>query len=110
MTEPTDDGSFRPLDALKKLNTVDDARTTAKRLAAYRDELLEAGFDEEQVRDMVQTAAPLPDDLVIQADLDNEPSAVGEVVIRFVPEIDTEEIERAAKRAHASASKAMGQR
>lgn len=109
MSEPADDGSFRPLDALNKLYTVDDTRTTAKRLAAYRDELRAAGFDEDQIRDMVQTAAPLPDDLVIQADVDNEPSTVGEVVVRFVPEIDTEEIERAAKRAHAAASKAMGQ-
>ena len=104
MSDPTDDGSFRPTDALNKLYTVDDARTTARRLAAYRDELRAAGFDEDQVRDMVQTAAPLPDDLVIQADVDNE------VVIRFVPEIDTEEIERAAKRAHAVATKAMGSR
>ncbi|TYK45170.1 hypothetical protein [Actinomadura decatromicini] len=108
MSEPTDTGSFRPSDALNKIFTVDDARTTAKRLAAYRDELREAGFDEDQVRDMIQTAAPLPDDVVIQADVDNEPTSVGEVVVRFVPEIDAEEIERAAKRAHAAATKAVG--
>ena len=109
MSSPTDDGSVRPADALNKLYTVDDARTTAKRLAAYRDELRDVGFDEEQVRDFVQTAAPLPDDLVIQADVDNEPSAVGEVVVRFVPRIDEGDIERAVKQAHATASKAARQ-
>lgn len=106
----SNDGSFRPIDHLNKPYTVDDARTTARRLAAYRDELRTAGFDEEQVRDFVQTAAPLPDDLVIQADVDNEPTAVGEVVVRFVPRVDEGDIERAVKQAQATASKAAQQR
>jgi hypothetical protein len=103
--ERESDGEFRPADALNKLHTVDDTRTTAKRLAAYRDELLAAGFNEEQVREFVQTAAPLPDDLVIQADLDTEP-AVGEVLVRFVPQIDPDEIERVVKQSQAFASRA----
>jgi hypothetical protein len=104
MSEPTNE-PFRPADELQKLYTVDDTRTTAKRLAAYRDELLAAGFDEEQVREFVQTAAPLPEDLVIQADLDTEP-AVGEVLVRFVPQIDAEEIERVVKQSAAFAGRA----
>ena len=104
-----DDDSSRPIDALNKVFTTDDIRTTAKRLAAYRDELRAEGFDEEQVVDLVQTAAPLPDDLVIQADVDNEPTAVGEVVVRFMPRIDEGDIERAVKQAHATASKAARQ-
>lgn len=84
--------------------------TTAQRLAAYRDELREVGFDEEQVRDMVQSAAPLPDDLVIQADVDNEAPVIGEMVVRFAPRIDEGEIERAVKQAQATVAKVAGQR
>jgi hypothetical protein len=45
--------------------------TTAQRLAAYREELREAGFNETEVSEFVENAAPsLVEDVVVLADLD----------------------------------------
>lgn len=74
--------------------------TTARRLATYRDELAAAGFDELQVRDFLETAAPaLVEDVVIQPDIDDT-TPVGEVRVRIVPTDVEGDAERIAARVH----------
>ena len=52
--------------------------TTARRLAAYRDELVGAGFSEKEARKFVRRLAPSEYlDLAVQADPDGGDPAVG---------------------------------
>ena len=74
--------------------------TSAQRLAAYRSELLEAGFDEGQVDDLVRLAAPRVEDVEVQADLDDEGPSIGSVTIRMTPHLDEEELRRILERVH----------
>ena len=112
MSEDTDDGSFRPIDHLNKLYTVDDARTTAKRLAAYRDELREVGFTEIEVARFLETAAPsLIEDIEVKADLEGETHTIGAVTVRLSPHIDEDDLRRIVERIHtATRSAAEGDR
>lgn len=72
--------------------------TTAQRLAAYRTELLEAGFAESEVARFLETAAPsLIEDIEVQADLDDRPP-LGEVRVRMVPHLEEGDLERVAER------------
>lgn len=68
--------------------------TSAQRLAAYRDELVEAGFDDAQVANLVGIAAPRTDDIEVQADLDDATPPVGEVTVRLTPSIDPDALTR----------------
>lgn len=76
--------------------------TSAQRLAAYRDELTAAGFDDDTAGRIVEQAAPkLIEDVEIQADLDDTtPGAIGEVTVRFTPSIDREELSRVIGQVH----------
>lgn len=68
--------------------------TTAQRLSAYYDELIEAGFNTESAGRMVLRAAPANlVDVEIQADLDDGLPAL-EVRVNLVPHLDPEEIRR----------------
>ncbi|OLT13018.1 hypothetical protein BJF79_03720 [Actinomadura sp. CNU-125] len=75
--------------------------TTAQRLAAYRDELQEAGFDEPTTGDLINFAAPRNlDDVEVQADLDDTAESLGEVRVRMVPRLDEDDLKRVAERVH----------
>lgn len=52
--------------------------TTAQRLAAYRDELLAAGFNAREVWEIVEAATPLFDDVTVEPDLDADISTATE--------------------------------
>jgi NAD(P)-dependent dehydrogenase (short-subunit alcohol dehydrogenase family) len=98
MSESHDGAAFTPVDAFKKLHYVDDVRTTAKRLAAYRDELVAAGFTSDQANEFVATAAPgLIEDLVVAADVEDENPPIGEVRIHLRPQINDEDVARVAQ-------------
>lgn len=79
--------------------------TSAQRLAAYREELLEAGFHEGQVYDLVQIAAPRVEDVEVQADLDDRPP-LGEVRVRLVPHLEDGDLERVAERVQSTVEEA----
>lgn len=74
--------------------------TTAQRLAAYRDELKAAGFNEEQVAQFVAAVArPMMDDLVVQADLDSDDApSIGEVRVHLMPLVDNDDLTRVVER------------
>lgn len=74
--------------------------TSAQRLAAYRAELLEAGFDAGQVDDLVQIAAPRIEDVEVQADLDDDGPSIGTVNVRMDPHLDEDELRRIVERVH----------
>lgn len=76
--------------------------TSAQRLAAYRDELRDAGFGEDQVAHLVGVAAPRIEDVEVQADLDVEPTSIGEVRVRLKPHTDTEDLRRVADQVEAT--------
>lgn len=72
--------------------------TTAKRLAAYRDELLAEGFHASEVAQFLESAAPsLAEDIEVQADLDDR-TPLGEVRVRIVPHLNDGDLERVAER------------
>lgn len=75
--------------------------TTAQRLAAYRTELLEAGFAESEVARFLETAAPsLIEDIEVQADLDDEGPSIGSVTVRLAPHLDEDDLRRIVERVH----------
>lgn len=73
--------------------------TSAQRLAAYRDELRDAGFSEDQVAYLVGIAAPHMEDVEVQADLEDPP--LGEVRVRLKAELDKDDIARLVERVQA---------
>lgn len=83
--------------------------TTAKRLAAYRDELLAEGFHPAEVARFLETAAPsLAEDIEVQADLDDRPP-LGEVRVRIVPHLEEGDLERVAERVQHTVEEAAKQ-
>ena len=72
--------------------------TTAQRLSAYYDELIEAGFNTDSASQMTLRAAPTDlVDVEIQADLeDAQPHAV--VHVRMVAEVDRESLDQAVEK------------
>lgn len=84
--------------------------TTAQRLAAYREELREAGFNDTEVNRFVATAAPsLVEDLQVQADLDNGDLSVGEVRVRLTAQWDEDDLQRVVEHVQATVSQAADQ-
>ena len=80
--------------------------TTAQRLARYRDELVEEGFNATEVARFLETAAPsLIEDIEVQTDLDGMP-AVGNVTVRLKPELDPAEIEALVNEVRAAVERA----
>lgn len=68
--------------------------TTAQRLSAYYDELIEAGFNTDTASEMTLLAAPADlVDVEIQADLDEGLPDLS-VRVKLVPQLDPEEIHR----------------
>jgi hypothetical protein len=98
MSEPKDDASFSPLEARDKVLTVDDVRTTAKRLSAYHDELIAAGFSDDVVAEFVTAIAPHHiEDLVIETDVEAQDQPIGEVRIHMRPQVNDEDVARMAE-------------
>ncbi|MFB4294798.1 hypothetical protein ACBI99_44715 [Nonomuraea sp. ATR24] len=74
--------------------------TTAQRLAAYRDELLEAKFFPADVVHLVAAAAPsLVEDIQLAADIEDAPALT--VRVRLESHVDPESLGRAVDQAKA---------
>lgn len=72
--------------------------STAQRLAAYRDELVAAGFSPSEAWRLVESAAPaLLDDVEIQPDIDGRPMPIAEVSVALDAKVDEESLERVAE-------------
>lgn len=72
--------------------------TTAQRLAAYRDELIEAGFADAPAFGMVRRVAPRSlDDVELRSDQDDPPFKVGPVTVYMLAKVDEESIAKAAE-------------
>ena len=98
MSEPHDDVSFTPADSMERLYTVDDVRTTAKRLAAYRTELIDAGFSPDRADELAAMAAPaLVEDVVLASDAEDQGAPIGEVRVHLRPQINNEDVARIAQ-------------
>jgi hypothetical protein len=72
--------------------------TTAQRLAAYRNELIAAGFNPYEALSLVESAAPgLLDDVEVQADLDARPAPIAEVTVALAAKVDEKSLEHATE-------------
>lgn len=73
--------------------------TTAQRLAAYRDELREAGFGDDEIAWCLNAAAPsLIEDVEVQADLDDQGPTIGTVEVRLDPHLNEDDLRRIVER------------
>lgn len=72
--------------------------TTAQRLSAYHDELLQAGFNAATAGQMTVQAAPrCADDVELQSDLDEPTPKMGPVTVYMLPKVDEESLARTAE-------------
>lgn len=72
--------------------------TTAQRLSAYHNELIAETFTEEVADEFLKAIVPRHiEDLIVKADIEDENPPIGVVHIHMRPQLDEEDIARAAQ-------------